>query len=95
MLKPIILKKIIDAFQMDQCLIFCRTRLDCDNLEKFLTAIGGGRKFYGATSSGKENPYSCIALHSGIHQSKRGENLKLFKNGDVRFLICTDVAARY
>jgi len=94
MLKPIILKKIIDAFQMDQCLIFCRTRLDCDNLEKFLTAIGGGKKFMGATSSGKENPYSCTALHSGIPQNRRGENLKLFKDGDVRFLICTDVAAR-
>jgi len=93
-LKPIILKKIIDAFQMDQCLIFCRTRLDCDNLAKFLTAIGGGKKFFGATSSGKENPYSCTALHSGIPQQRRGENLKLFKDGDVRFLICTDVAAR-
>ena len=94
MLKPIILKKIIDAFKMDQCLIFCRTRLDCDNLAEFLTKIGGGRKFYGATSSGKENPYSCIALHSGIPQNRRAENLQLFKNGDVRFLICTDVAAR-
>merc|ERR1712228_182451 len=93
-LKPIILKKIIDAFRMHQCLIFCRTRLDCDNLATFLTKIGGGKAFYGATSSGKENPYSCIALHSGIPQHRRAENLALFKNGDVRFLICTDVAAR-
>lgn len=28
---------------MNQCLIFCRTNLDCDNMEKFLTACGGGR----------------------------------------------------
>ena len=46
LLKPIILKKIIDAFKMDQCLIFCRTRLDCDNLATFLTKIGGGKQFY-------------------------------------------------
>ena len=25
------------------CLIFCRTNLDCDNLEKFLNAKGGGK----------------------------------------------------
>eukprot|EP00484_Ammonia_sp_Unknown_P024311 CAMPEP_0197049336 /NCGR_PEP_ID=MMETSP1384-20130603/24496_1 /TAXON_ID=29189 /ORGANISM="Ammonia sp." /LENGTH=808 /DNA_ID=CAMNT_0042481599 /DNA_START=30 /DNA_END=2456 /DNA_ORIENTATION=+ len=93
-LKPLILKKIIDAFKMDQCLIFCRTRLDCDNLAAFLTKIGGGRAFRGAVDSGKENPYSCIALHSGIPQHERNDNLKMFKNGDVRFLICTDVAAR-
>lgn len=25
---------------MDQCLIFCRTNLDCDNLEHFMNALG-------------------------------------------------------
>eukprot|EP00485_Elphidium_margaritaceum_P000842 CAMPEP_0202690932 /NCGR_PEP_ID=MMETSP1385-20130828/5800_1 /ASSEMBLY_ACC=CAM_ASM_000861 /TAXON_ID=933848 /ORGANISM="Elphidium margaritaceum" /LENGTH=795 /DNA_ID=CAMNT_0049346271 /DNA_START=21 /DNA_END=2408 /DNA_ORIENTATION=+ len=94
LLKPLILKKIIDAFKMDQCLIFCRTRVDCDNLEAFLTSLGGGRKWMGATASGKENPYSCIALHSGIAQHLRNEHLANFKSGDVRFLIATDVAAR-
>lgn len=34
-------QRIIDAFQMDQCLIFCRTNFDCDNLEKFLNSLGG------------------------------------------------------
>lgn len=33
-------QRIIDAFQMDQCLIFCRTNFDCDNLEKFLNSLG-------------------------------------------------------
>lgn len=28
---------------MEQCLIFCRTNLDCDLLEQFLVKIGGGR----------------------------------------------------
>lgn len=33
-------QRIIDAFQMDQCLIFCRTNFDCDNLETFLNSLG-------------------------------------------------------
>eukprot|EP01083_Nonionella_stella_P028991 79902_1 len=94
LLKPLILKKIIDSFKMDQCLVFCRTRLDCDNIVDFLTKIGGGRKFNAASTGGKENPYSCIALHSGVRQHQRADNLKLFKDGFVRFLVCTDVAAR-
>ena len=76
-------------------ILSCRTRLDCDNLVDFLTYIGGNKQFSGSTTSSKENPYSCVALHSGIRpQSKRTENLELFKNGDGRFIVCTDVAAR-
>ena len=28
--------------KMAQCLVFCRTNLDCDHLEQFLNAAGGG-----------------------------------------------------
>jgi ATP-dependent RNA helicase DDX1 len=38
-LKPLLLVKIIDAYKMDQCMIFCRTRLDCDHLETFLKGL--------------------------------------------------------
>ena len=41
--KPHVLRRLIDTHNMDQCLIFCRTNFDCDNLEKFLTSLGGGR----------------------------------------------------
>lgn len=44
-LKPLLLKRIVDEFNMTQCIIFCRTNLDCDNLEKFLIAEGGGTPF--------------------------------------------------
>jgi ATP-dependent RNA helicase DDX1 len=44
-LKPLLLKRIVDEFNMTQCIIFCRTNLDCDNLEKYLIAEGGGTKF--------------------------------------------------
>ncbi|KAF7635058.1 hypothetical protein Mgra_00005499, partial [Meloidogyne graminicola] len=68
----------INAHKMDQCIIFCRTKLDCDNLERFLTS--------------KSHP--CVCLHSDRSSDERTRNLKLFKEKKSKFLICTDVAAR-
>ena len=93
-LKPHVLKRIIDAHDMDQCLIFCRTNFDCDNLEKFLNEAGGGRRFTGGLVGGVEGKYSCCVLGGARNMDERRRNLQAFKNGDVRFLICTDVAAR-
>eukprot|EP00756_Hemistasia_phaeocysticola_P022661 Hpha_TRINITY_DN15848_c2_g1::TRINITY_DN15848_c2_g1_i1::g.188968::m.188968/K13177/DDX1; ATP-dependent RNA helicase DDX1 len=93
-LKPEILLKVIDAYKMEQCLIFCRTRDDCDNLSAFLNSKGGTRGFQGRVEKGKENIYSNVPLHSGRPPRERKENLEMFKDGEVRFLICTDVAAR-
>eukprot|EP01060_Flectonema_neradi_P020381 TRINITY_DN2790_c0_g1_i1.p1 TRINITY_DN2790_c0_g1~~TRINITY_DN2790_c0_g1_i1.p1 ORF type:complete len:849 (+),score=168.74 TRINITY_DN2790_c0_g1_i1:128-2548(+) len=101
LLKPEILLKVIDAHKMEQCLIFCRTRDDCNHLSDFLNKKGGQRRVDGAESGtkermekGKENPYSNVALHSGFDIRTRRNNLEMFKEGEVRFLICTDVAAR-
>lgn len=94
MLKQQLLIKIIDKFNMSQCMIFCRTNLDCDNLETFLCAVGGGRKFTERQESGKEHPYSCCVLGGMRSTEERRRHLEAFKGGDVRFLICTDVAAR-
>lgn len=93
-LKPLVLKKILDKLKMEQCILFCRTNLDCTNLESFLTHCGGGRKFRADSLGGKENPYSCAVLAGSKSMKERRENLAAFKNGAVRFLICTDVAAR-
>eukprot|EP00923_Selenidium_pygospionis_P039667 GHVN01068889.1.p1 GENE.GHVN01068889.1~~GHVN01068889.1.p1 ORF type:complete len:780 (+),score=115.74 GHVN01068889.1:303-2342(+) len=92
--KPQIVVKIADALKMPSCLVFCRTNLDCDNLEQFLVQLGGGRGFAGAMESGKENPYSCVVLAGMRDQQERQRNLEHFHTGSVRFLICTDVAAR-
>ena len=35
--------KAIDKFKMDRALIFCRTKLDCDNLERYFIKQGGGK----------------------------------------------------
>jgi ATP-dependent RNA helicase DDX1 len=93
-IKQQVLLGIIDKFKMSQCIIFCRTNLDCDNLETFLCNHGGGYKFREKKESGKENEYSCCVLAGMRDQHQRRINLEAFKDGNVRFLICTDVAAR-
>ncbi|KAI3416067.1 ATP-dependent RNA helicase ddx1 [Globodera pallida] len=77
-LKGEYLLKAIEEHKMDQAIIFCRTKLDCDNMEKFLAPRG----------------HSCVCLHGDRSADERTRNLKLFKEKKVRFLICTDVAAR-
>lgn len=73
--------KAIDEHKMEKALIFCRTKLDCDNLEKYLVERN-------------RNNYSCVCLHGDRKPQERKANLQKFKDGKVRFLICTDVAAR-
>lgn len=77
--------KSIESLNMDQGIIFCRTKLDCDNLEQFMQDMNR------QTKSAK---FSCVRLHSSLNQNERFENLEKFKRKDVKFLICTDVAAR-
>lgn len=73
--------KAIEEHKMDRAIIFCRTKLDCDNLEKYIKQTGG-------------NKFSCVCLHSDRSPRERKENLETFKAQKVKFLICTDVAAR-
>lgn len=88
------LLKIVDAFEMSQAILFCRTNVDCNNLEGFLCEHGGGQKFRGRMESGKEHKYSCCVLAGMRSMEDRRAALDAFREGDVRFLICTDVAAR-
>lgn len=46
------------------------------------------------SESGKESPYSCVVLAGARSMDERRMALQAFKEGRVRFLICTDVAAR-
>lgn len=87
MLKGEYVVKAIQEHNMDRCLVFCRTKLDCDNLERYFNQLGGGGR-------GSQNTYACVCLHSDRKPQERKENLEKFKKGVVRFLICTDVAAR-
>lgn len=62
-------------------IIFCRTKVDCDNLERYLRQIDASL-------------YSCVCLHGDRKPPERKQNLEMFKNKERKFLICTDVAAR-
>uniref|UniRef100_A0A8R1XN51 ATP-dependent RNA helicase n=1 Tax=Onchocerca volvulus TaxID=6282 RepID=A0A8R1XN51_ONCVO len=72
--------KAIRQCNMDQGIIFCRTKLDCDNLERYL-------KY-------KAQDLTCVCLHGDRRPDERTRNLDAFKKGKAKFLICTDVAAR-
>ncbi|XP_047511934.1 ATP-dependent RNA helicase Ddx1 [Pieris napi] len=72
--------RAIREHKMDRALLFCRTKLDCDNLERFLKSFG--------------SEFSCVCLHGDRKPAERKANLEKFKQSQVKFLICTDVAAR-
>jgi ATP-dependent RNA helicase DDX1 len=72
---------------MDKALIFCRTKIDCDNLENYFISFGGGPDAFG-------HQFSCVCLHADRSPNERADNLEKFKQNKVRLLICTDVAAR-
>ena len=38
--------------------------------------------------------FSCVCLHGDRKPQERRDNLESFKQKQVKFLICTDVAAR-
>ncbi|CAL1677633.1 unnamed protein product [Lasius platythorax] len=73
--------RAIKEHRMDRALIFCRTKIDCDNLERYLKQAGGQQ-------------FSCVCLHGDRKPAERKANLEKFKRQEVKFLICTDVAAR-
>ena len=46
MLKGDYTVRAIREHKMDKAIIFCRTKVDCDNMEKYLNQQGGGKTFY-------------------------------------------------
>jgi ATP-dependent RNA helicase DDX1 len=89
MLKPCVLKELIDTHSITKCMIFCRTNFDCDNLANFLNKCGFDKAANMQTSA-----YSCAVLGGAKSMDERRTNLSAFKSGEIKFLICTDVAAR-
>ncbi|TWW68967.1 ATP-dependent RNA helicase DDX1 [Takifugu flavidus] len=79
--------RAIKEHKMDQAIIFCRTKIDCDNMEQYFIQQGGG-------PDSKSHQFSCVCLHGDRKPNERKNNLERFKRKEVRLLICTDVAAR-
>lgn len=97
-LKPRLLARIADAWKMDRCLVFCRTNHDCDLLERFFLGLGGNDPNAPNRSVGRESgpqsAYACAVLGGARSTEERRRNLDAFRSGGIRFLICTDAAAR-
>jgi len=72
------LRRLIASEQVKNALIFCNRKRDVDILYKSLSKHG----------------FDAAALHGDMAQAKRTETLEHFKNGEIRLLVCSDVAAR-
>ncbi len=76
--KPIALGRVLDMEQPTSAIVFCRTRLEVDELCEGMNAHG----------------YRAEALHGGFAQEQRDRVMKRFRAGKTDLLVATDVAAR-
>jgi superfamily II DNA/RNA helicase len=72
------LRRLIRSEDVKNALIFCNRKRDVDILFRSLSRHG----------------FDAAALHGDMPQSKRTETLDRFRNGDIRLLVASDVAAR-
>ena len=72
------LRDFIEKEDIKTALIFCNRKRDVGVLHRSLERHG----------------YSAACLHGDLPQPKRMETLAAFKNGEIRLLVCSDVAAR-
>ena len=73
-----ILCDILEENHIERAIIFCRTRIGTSHLADMLTARG----------------YDARPLHAGFTQSQRDSVLNSFRDGRLKLLTATDVAAR-
>ncbi len=76
--KKALLAHIIQEQNWSQVLVFTRTKFGANNVAEFLT----------------KNGIQAMALHGNKSQAARTQALQGFKNGDIRALVATDIAAR-
>jgi ATP-dependent RNA helicase DeaD len=72
------LGRVLDMEQPDSAIVFCRTRIEVDELCEAMNARG----------------YRAEALHGGFAQEQRDRVMKRFRSGLTDLLVATDVAAR-
>ena len=72
------LDRVLEYEDPKAALVFCRTRLEVDELTDTLNAHG----------------YSAQALHGGMEQRQRDRVMQLFRREQADILVATDVAAR-
>ncbi|OQW37554.1 MAG: heavy metal transporter [Nitrospira sp. SG-bin1] len=72
------LARVIDVVGAKSALVFCRTRLEVDEVTEMLTGRG----------------HRAEAIHGGMSQGQRDRVMQSFKGGQTELLVATDVAAR-
>ncbi|WP_409433984.1 DEAD/DEAH box helicase [Litorimonas sp. RW-G-Af-16] len=72
------LRWLIEREDVDNGIIFCNRKKDVDIVAKSLSVHG----------------MSAAPIHGDLAQSLRTETLEQFKNGEIKFLVASDVAAR-
>lgn len=72
------LKRLIDAYPNQYSIIFCRTRMETQEIADFLM----------------QNGYAADALHGDLSQAQRDTVMKKFRLKNIDILVATDVAAR-
>lgn len=73
-----VLRRLIETQDVDKAIIFCNRKRDVSTLRRQLERAG----------------HSARDIHGDLDQSQRTQSLDAFKEGDVNFLVATDVAAR-
>ena len=72
------LTRLIDAYDVGLALIFCNTKKSVNYVSKHL----------------KKEGFSTESLHGDMSQQIRDKVMNKFRNGNIRMLVATDVAAR-
>jgi len=73
-----LLKKILKEENVDRVLVFTRTKVTADNIVEYLA----------------QNRRASKTFHGDMKQPERERALHLFKEGSIKILIATDMAAR-
>ena len=73
-----VLKRLIETQDVEKAIIFCNRKRDVSVLRRQLERAG----------------HSARDIHGDLDQSQRTQSLDAFKEGEVNFLVATDVAAR-
>ncbi|MBT3583649.1 MAG: DEAD/DEAH box helicase [Halobacteriovoraceae bacterium] len=76
--KPYLLNSLLENPEFRSVLLFCKTKFGADRIIEGL----------------ERTPIACAAIHSGKTQAVREQALKSFKEGKIRVLVATDIAAR-
>lgn len=76
--KYLALKRIVDFYPHIYAIIFCRTKIETQEVADKLIRDG----------------YNAESLHGDLSQQQRDLTMQKFRNHNVQFLVATDVAAR-